>query len=465
MQMPATQKATPAVDSVLEAIGDTPLVRLPTDFDEEPRCEIYLKLEFLNPSGSTKDRIALAMVRGAESRGELKPGGRIVECTSGNTGAGLCVVAACLGYDLTLVIPDKMSQEKITVLSALGADVVVTPANVPIEDPMHYTQVAERIAKEDPKSWWPNQYHNRDNTQAHYDGTGQEIWKQCDGQLDVFVAGAGTGGTLCGIARALKEHDPSIKIVGVDPPGSILADYWKTGELIEPGPYAVEGVGEEEVPGAWDVNLIDDYIVIKDGHSFRMARKLAQKTGILAGGSSGMNLAAALQVARTLPSDARVITVLPDSGRAYLSKVYSEGWMKDAGYLPKVSAKSATVGDLLHEKEQCAVTSEDSLAWAVRQAGERGVRPLPITDGENLLGVLDELAAAEYHAAGKDLNNLVAGTCLIPSPPVLSPTDSWKQAAEALKSHEAVLVKNGQGWTSLNRRDWLRALGRLDHAV
>lgn len=465
MHMPATQKATHAVDSVLEAIGGTPLVRLPADFDDQPRCEIYLKLEFLNPSGSIKDRIALAMVRGAESRGELKPGGRIVECTSGNTGAGLCVVAACLGYDLTLVIPDKMSQEKIGVLSALGADVVVTPANVPIEDPMHYTQVAERIAKEDPNSWWPNQYHNRDNTQAHYEGTGQEIWRQCEGQLDAFVAGAGTGGTLCGIARALTEHDPSIKIVGVDPPGSILADYWKTGKLIEPGPYAVEGVGEEEVPGAWDVDLIHDYIVIDDGLSFRTARKLAQKTGIFAGGSSGMNLAAALQVARTLPADARVVTVLPDSGRAYLSKVYSEGWMKDAGYLPRVSAKSATVGDMMHEKEQCAVTADDSLAWAVRQAGERGVRPLPITDGKNLLGVLDEQAASELLAAGEDLKDHTAASCLASPPPVLSPSDPWRMAAEALKSHEAVLVRNTQGWTSLNRRDWLRALGRLDHTA
>ncbi|MBC8404101.1 MAG: pyridoxal-phosphate dependent enzyme [Planctomycetes bacterium] len=465
MPIPTTQKATHAVDSVLEAIGDTPLVRLPDDFDSQPRCEIYLKLEYLNPSGSTKDRIALAMVRGAEARGELKPGGRIVECTSGNTGAGLAVVAACLGYDITLVIPDKMSQEKIAVLSALGAEVVVTPANVPIEDPMHYTKVAERLAQADPNSWWPNQYHNRDNTDAHYSGTGKEIWQQCGGQVDVFVAGAGTGGTLTGIAQALKEQNPEVKIIGVDPPGSILAEYWKTGVVIEPGPYAVEGVGEEEIPGAWDAGLIDDYYVVEDGESFRMTRKLAEKTGIFAGGSSGMNLVAALRIARTLPSDARVITILPDSGRAYLSKVYSEGWMRDAGYLPRIPKQKATVGDLLHEKEQCVVKPDDCLAWAIRQAGERGVRPLPIANGDELLGVLNEQAAAEHLASGDDLTSILVGSCLSPAPPVLSGADSWQVAAAALKDYEAVLVRNSQGWTSLNRRDWLRALGRLDHSA
>lgn len=465
MEIPSTQKTTAAVDSVLEAIGDTPLVRLPLDFDDQPRCEIFLKLEYLNPSGSVKDRIALAMVRGAEARGELKPGGRIVECTSGNTGAGLCVVAACLGYAITLVIPDKMSQEKIAVLRALGADVVVTPANVPIEDPMHYTKVAERIAAETPGGWWPNQYHNRDNTQSHYEGTGQEIWNQCEGKIDAFVAGAGTGGTLSGIGQALKEKNPSVQIIGVDPPGSILADYWKTGELIEPGPYAVEGVGEEEIPGAWDASLIDDYLIVKDGESFRMARKLAKKTGVFAGGSSGMNLVAALQVARTLPADACVVTLMPDSGRAYLSKVYSDGWMKDAGYLPRVSAKTATLGDLLREKEQCAVRPEDTLAWAVRQAGERGIRPLPIADGTTLLGVLDEHAAAAHLTEGKDLTQFPVQACMTDAPPVLSLQDPWKDASALFQTHEVLLIRTEDGWTSLHIQDWLRALPRLDHSA
>ncbi|MDP7538523.1 MAG: cysteine synthase family protein, partial [Candidatus Poseidoniia archaeon] len=275
-QVPASKSIH---DSILTAIGDTPLVRLPTGFEPGISCEILLKIEFMNPGGSIKDRIGLFMVREAERKGLLKPGARIVECSSGNTGAGLSLVAAALGYPITIVIPDKMSQEKIDVLRAYGADVVITPANVPVDHPDHYTQKARRIAEETPGAWWPNQYHNPDNTAAHYRTTGSEIWRQCEGRLDAFVAGAGTGGTLAGVARYLKEQDPSVQVVGVDPPGSILADYWKTGELVEPGFYFVEGVGEEEVPAAWDPEVVDDYLVVKDADSFAMARRLALATG------------------------------------------------------------------------------------------------------------------------------------------------------------------------------------------
>ena len=301
MESPSSMKDLTVAQDVLGAIGQTPLIRLPASFAPEVSCEILLKLEFLNPTGSTKDRIALNMVRRAEERGDLKAGGRIVECSSGNTGAGLCMVGAALGYAVTIVIPDKMSQEKIAAIRALGAEVVITPANVEIEDERHYTKVAERIAREDPSAWWPNQYHNTDNTQAHEIGTGAEILEQCGTPPDAFVAGAGTGGTLSGIARALKKASDQTRIVGVDPPGSILADYWRTGELVTPGPYAVEGVGEEEVPGAWEPELVDDYLVISDEESFHMARKLARETGIFGGGSSGMNLAAALKVGASMP--------------------------------------------------------------------------------------------------------------------------------------------------------------------
>jgi cystathionine beta-synthase len=463
MEAPSSMEEIKSLNSVLEAIGNTPLVRLPADFAPAVACAIFIKLEYLNPSGSTKDRIALSMVRGAEKRGELKPGGRIVECSSGNTGAGLCMVAAALGYDITIVIPDKMSQEKIATIRAMGADVVVTPANVEIEDPRHYTKVAERIAKETPGAWWPNQYHNRDNTSAHHSGTGEEIWAQAEGKVDVFVAGAGTGGTLSGIAAALKHHNPAVKIVGVDPPGSILAGYWKTGKIPPSGPYAVEGVGEEEVPGAWDPQLIDDYVVIPDAESFLMARELASRTGIFGGGSTGMNLAATLQIAKGMPADARVVTLAPDNGRAYLSKVYDDGWMKDCGYLPQIPASTAKVADFLRDKECCAVQAQESLAWAVRQAGERGVHPLPILDGTRLLGVLDENAAATLLSQGKDLEKMTADACLKKSPPVLSLDSPWTELATAMQVHHVVLIETKQEWISITQRDWLRALGRINH--
>ena len=453
------------LNSILDAIGGTPMVRLPAGFDPQVRCEVLLKLEYMNPGGSVKDRMALHMVRCAERRGELLPGGRIVECSSGNTGFGLCVVAAALGYPITIVIPDKMSREKIGAIRALGATVVVTPANVPIEDPRHYTKTAQRIARET-GAWWPNQYHNRDNVEAHALTTGAEIWQQCEGRLDAFVAGAGTGGTLSGIAKTLKEHNPAVKIVGVDPPGSILAHYWKTGTLCVPKPYAVEGVGEEEVAGAWDFQRIDDYVVVSDRDSFLTARRLATATGILGGGSTGMNLYAALQVARGLPAGARVVTLVPDSGKAYLSKVYSEDWLRDGGYLPPTPASRALVADLVRERETASVLPDDTLAWALRQTGERGVRPLPVLarrDGP-LLGVLDEDAALSRLAAGVPLADLLVRDHVAAPPQVLEAGAPWSAATEALRHCEAVLVRRADGsFIPLDRRDLLQGLRRLDH--
>ena len=451
--------------NILETVGDTPMVALPPGFDPDVKCEVLLKVEFTNPGGSIKDRIALHMVEEALRRGDLASGGRIIECSSGNTGVGLCMVAAALKHPITIVIPDKMSPEKIRVLGALGADVIVTPANVPIDSPEHYTKVAERLAQETPGAWCPNQYHNPDNTEAHYRTTGSEIWRQCAGRLDAFVAGAGTGGSLAGVARYLKEQDSSVRVVGVDPPGSILADYWKTGELVEPGFYFVEGVGEEEVPAAWGPEVIDDYLVVKDADSFAMARRLALATGIFGGGSTGMNLVAALEVARELPADARVVTLVPDSGRAYLSKVYSEDWLRDLGLLPATPSADATVADLVRDGARAWVKPGETLYWAARHLGERGVRPLPVVEKEGgpLLGVVDEEKVLELLAAGEDLEPLFVRDYLAEAGPVLDASAPWREALTALADHERVLVREEGGWAPLERRDVLRALPRLDH--
>ncbi len=452
-------------DSILSAIGETPLVRLPAGFEPGVECEILLKVEFTNPSGSIKDRIALFMVREAERKGLLKPGGRIVECSSGNTGAGLCLVAAALGYPITIVIPDKMSQEKIDVLRAYGAEVVVTPANVAVDHPDHYTRKAQQIAEDTPGAWWPNQYHNPDNTEGHYRSTGAEIWRQCEGRLDAFVAGAGTGGSLAGVARYLKEQDPTVQVVGVDPPGSILADYWRTGELVEPGFYFVEGVGEDEVPGAWDPEVVDDYRVVTDAVSFAMARRLALATGIFGGGSTGMNLVATLDIARKLPAEARVVTLVPDSGRAYLSKVYSEDWLRDWRLLPPTPAADATVADLVRDGARAWVKPGETLYWAARHMGERGVRPLPVLEEEGgaLLGVVDEARVMELLAAGEPLELLLVQDYIAEAGPVLDASAPWSEALAVLAEQERVMVREPDGWASLERRDMLRALPRLDH--
>ncbi|RMH03574.1 MAG: pyridoxal-phosphate dependent enzyme [Planctomycetota bacterium] len=390
-------------DNILDLIGDTPLLRLPPSFAPGVEAEILLKFEPANPGGSVKDRIALAMIRGAEERGELRPGGTVVECTSGNTGAGLCLVAAALGYRSLIVIPDKMSQEKIDTLRAFGAEVVITPAHVPAGHPEHYLKVAERLAASIPGAWWANQFGNPDNPGAHYRTTGPEIWAQCDGRLDAFVAGCGTGGTITGTGRFLRERNPAVRIVGVDPPGSVYEPYWRTGELPAAGTYAVEGVGEDEIPDSWDREVVTDYEVVDDAESFAVARRLARETGIFVGGSAGLALAAGLRVGARLGAGKRVVVLIPDSGKNYLTKVYDPDWLRDNGFLDRVPAAAATVGDLVRRRPRAALLPEETLDLAWRQIADRGVRPLPVVaarpDGE-LLGVADEDRLLELLAAG-----------------------------------------------------------------
>ena len=455
------------VDSILDLVGETPLVRLPAGFDPAVQCEVLIKLESANPGGSVKDRIALRMVREAEARGDLRPGGTIVECTSGNTGAGLCLVAAALGYRSLIVIPDKMSQEKIDTLRAFGAEVVVTASNVPSHHPDHYTQVAGRLAAGIEGAWWADQFQNPDNPEAHYRSTGPELWCQCNGRLDAFVAGCGTGGTITGTGRYLREVQPAVRIVGVDPPGSVYEPYWRTGELAEAGSYAVEGVGEDEIPGTWDRTVITDYEVVEDAESFALARRLAKETGIFGGGSAGMALVAALRVARTLPADARVVVLLPDSGKNYLTKVFSEDWLRDNRLLPATAAGSATVGDLLRDKPRGVVLLDDSMTVAWKQVADRGVRPVPVVasrEGGELRGVVDEEALLRLLAEGADLDGLRVADHLLPAPAPLSAAAPWREALDALAAAETVLVEDDRGWTSLDRRDLLRGLPRLRHS-
>ena len=377
---------------VLEAIGNTPIVRL-NHLTRGLKPTIGVKLEFCNPGGSVKDRIGAAMVDDAQAAGQLKPGGTIIEGTSGNTGMGLAMVAAVRGFSAIFTMPDKMSQEKIDTLRGLGAEVVVTPTAVAHEDPRSYHAVALRLSKEIPNSIFPNQYDNPANIRAHFETTGPEIWEQTDGRVTHVVIGVGTGGTITGIGRFLKQQDPKVKIIGVDPEGSIFYDLFKTGQQPSTVPYKVEGVGQDELPKNVDFSLIDDMYQIGDKESFNVTRALARQEGIFSGGSSGMAVAAALMLAKQCGDSDLIVTILPDSGSNYLSKVYNDDWMRENQYLE--SPVRLTTGDVLSQKDSdqrdlIYVSSDATIGEAIELMREHSISQLPvIADGE-ILGGLGE---------------------------------------------------------------------------
>ena len=387
-------------NNILETIGQTPLVRL-NSVSSGVEAQIVAKVEFFNPGGSIKDRIGIQIIEDAEREGRLKPGGTIVEATSGNTGVGLAIAAALRGYKCAFVLADKQSHEKIQVLRAFGARVVVTPTDVEPEDPRSYYSVAQRIVDETPNAILANQYHNPSNPKTHVLTTGPEIWEQTDGKVDVVVAGVGTGGTITGISRYLKSKNPDIKIVGVDPVGSILYEHWKTGTYGEAHSYLTEGIGEDFVPTSYDASAVDDYVQVTDKESFLMLRRLVREEGIFGGVSCGSAVAGALKYVRReqLGEDKIVIVILPDSGTRYLSKAFNDDWMREVGLLDPIwiGASVETLLDQRPPQKVIVATSDESIASVVEKMREYDVSQLPVVNSEeNLIGIVQEVELLNY---------------------------------------------------------------------
>jgi cystathionine beta-synthase len=319
-------------DSILDVIGHTPMVRL-NRITRELTCSVYAKLEFLNPTGSAKDRIAKHLIEAAERDGQLHPGDLIIENSSGNTAMGLAMVGIQKGYRLKAVVRDQISKEKYDQLSALDVDIIKVDTSLPPEHPDSYNKITPRLAKELPNCYFPDQHNNRQNNEAHYLTTGPEIWEQMEGRIDVLVAGMGTGGTVGGVGRFLKEQDPRIKVVAVDVEGSIFTSYFKTGEVGSSSPYLLEGLGDEFLIGCADFSVIDDMVQVSDRDAFHAARELARREGLLVGGSSGAVIHATLDLARNLPAQARVAVIFPDNASRYLSTIFNDDWMREKGLL------------------------------------------------------------------------------------------------------------------------------------
>lgn len=431
---------------VLAAVGETPLVKLNRVAAGTP-ATVCVKIEACNPGRSVKDRIALALVEDAERKGLLKPGGTIIEPTSGNMGVALAIVAAVKGYKCIFTIPDKMSVEKIRRLRAFGAEVVVTPTAVPPESPQSYYSVARRLADEIPGAFMPMQYDNRANTKAHYHSTGPEIWEQTEGKVTHFVAGMGTGGTISGTAKFLKKKNPLCTVVGVDPEGSILERVFRhqAWSWNDSHPYKVEGIGEDFVPKNLLLQYIDDIVTVSDRDSFIMGRRLTREEGIFCGGSSGTAVEGALRYAEAkhLGAQDLMVVMLPDAGEIYLSKMYSDEWMKQNQFL----GKNLLAGEVLNKKrrklpELLSVQVTATIHDAVATMNQAGVSQLPVFDKNNLVGSLTESVLFQKTVESPEVMELTVGAMIEPPFPTVGPEEGVDEVVKLLKSSPAVLVRN-----------------------
>lgn len=398
-------------DNILQAVGDTPLVRL-NSVTKGLKSTLYAKVEYVNPGGSVKDRIALKIIEDAEKSGALQPGGTIIEGTSGNTGAGLAMAAAIKGYKSVFVLPDKQSEEKRASLRAWGARVVVTPTNVEPDDPRSYYSVSKRLVEETPNAFYANQYHNPSNPETHYVGTGPELYNQLDGNIDVFIAGCGTGGTITGVGKYLKEQRKDIQVVGVDPVGSLYYDYFHTGQLTQPHTYVLEGIGEDFLPSTMDFSFVDDVIRVNDKECFLMTRRMVREEGLYCGGSCGAAVAGALKYLRRHDREGlTAVVLLPDGSAKYMSKIFDDNWMREGGYL-EPDRGLGSVQDLMAQRDAkrklITVRSKSRIAEVIGLLKVHGISQVPLVDGKGKLkGMLFEKNLLERALEGGGSQSLV----------------------------------------------------------
>jgi cystathionine beta-synthase len=459
--------------NILEAIGNTPLIRL-NRLTKDIAAEVYVKADYINPGGSVKDRIGITMIDDAERRGLLKPGGTIIEGTSGNTGIGLALVAAVRGYKVVFTITDKQSKEKIDLLKALGAEVIVCPTAVEPDDPRSYYSVAKKLAKEIPNSYYPNQYENPANPEAHYRTTGPEIWNDTEGKITHFVCGMGTGGTISGVGRYLKEKNPNVKIIGVDPFGSLYYEFVKTGKVGKALTYVVEGIGEDIFPKTMDFSVLDDVVQVNDEECFVVARRLAKKEAIFTGGSGGGCVSGALRIAKDCKAGDVVVAFLPDTGMRYLSKVYNEEWMRDHGYVE--AEVSLTASDVIRAKRKNGKARELVIArpyqtvfHALHTMQQQDISQVPVfEDDQKPAGTIYEDQILNLALQGKDLRKLVIREVMGKPLPTI-PSDAPVERVTHLLSHEgpAVFVEMGSGrfeiLTKFDLMDTIAGLVELRH--
>jgi cystathionine beta-synthase len=454
-----TQRNAKPYDSVIDTIGWTPMIRL-NRVTKGIRTPVFGKAEFFNPGGSIKDRIGLPIIERAERDGSLKPGGTIVEATSGNTGIGLAIAAALRGYRCVFTMPDKMSQEKVRLLKAFGAEVIITPTAVPPDHPDHYLMTAKRITGETPGAVFANQFYNDANPDAHFATTGPELWDQTDGRITHFVYAAGTGGTITGVGRYLKKKNPKIQIVAGDPVGSILAEMWRSkGKAkVEGVPYKVEGIGQDKIPGTLDMSVIDDFVTVTDKESFSMARRLTREEGLFVGGSSGLIVHVALQLAKRLDDpEAMIVAILPDTGERYLSKQYNDEWMRENQLL---DADRTSLGQVLaakpdHKGDIVSVTGGQTVRQALRLMQLHDVSQLPVMDGTNCIGSVSDWSLSQKSLEDVKLLDVTVSQIMDAPFPTVEDGQPADSVAKLLsKSNPAVIVRsNGKVTGIVTRSD------------